>query len=180
MDRVKTGIEGLDQLLFGGLLPGDAMLVSGAPGTGKTSLGMQYLYNGITKYQQPGLFITFEEFPQRIYRDAANYGWDFRALQDAGQLKVLFTSPEILQQDIVREEGLVSQMIRETKAQRVVVDSITHLQRGGDDDGRFRESLYGPGGPPTELALAAIMSFAVLLLGWLVFTRLERNFADVI
>ena len=142
MDRVKTGIEGLDQLLFGGLLPGDAMLVSGAPGTGKTSLGMQYLYNGITKYQEPGLFITFEEFPQRIYRDAANYGWDFHALQDAGQLKVLFTSPEVLQQDLVRDEGLVTQMIRETKAQRVVVDSITHLQRAGDD-GPFRESLYG-------------------------------------
>jgi len=142
MDRVRTGIEGLDQLLFGGLLPGDAMLVGGAPGTGKTSLGMQYLYNGITKYQEPGLFITFEEFPQRIYRDAANYGWDFRALQDAGHLKVLFTSPEVLQHDIVRDEGLVTQMIRETKAQRVVVDSITHLQRG-DDDRQFRESLYG-------------------------------------
>ena len=54
MDRVRTGIEGLDSLLHGGLLRGDAMLVAGSPGTGKTSLGMQYLYNGATMYGEPG------------------------------------------------------------------------------------------------------------------------------
>ena len=59
MDRVRTGIEGLDQLLCGGLLRGNAVLVAGSPGSGKTSLGMQFLHNGITKYGEPGLFITF-------------------------------------------------------------------------------------------------------------------------
>ncbi len=119
MDRVRTGIEGLDQLLYGGFLRGDAILVAGAPGSGKTSLGMQFLYNGITQYQEPGLFITFEEFPQRIYRDARNFGWDFRELEEQGKLKVLFTSPEVLQQDIVRDHGLVNEMIAEIGAVRV-------------------------------------------------------------
>ncbi len=144
MDRVKTGIEGLDELLCGGFLQGDAILVAGAPGSGKTSLGMQFLYNGITKYQENGLFITFEEFPQRIYRDASNYGWDFRALEEQGKLKVLFTSPEVLQQDIVRDQGLVNEMIAEIGARRVVVDSVSHLQdTSGHDHGRFREAVYG-------------------------------------
>lgn len=142
MDRVKTGIEGLDQLLCGGFLRGDAVLVAGAPGSGKTSLGMQYLYNGITQYQEPGLFITFEEFPQRIYRDAESFGWDFRGLEEEGKLKVLFTSPEVLEQDIVRDHGLVSEMIAETGARRVVVDSLSHLQNGGQRTQQFREAVY--------------------------------------
>lgn len=143
MDRVRTGIEGLDNLLYGGLLRGDAMLVAGAPGTGKTSLGMQYLYNGATRYQEPGLLITFEEFPQRIYRDAASFGWDFPALEEEGKLKVLFTSPEVLQQDIIRDQGLVGEMIAEIGARRVVVDSISHLQESGQEYRQFREAVYG-------------------------------------
>ncbi len=142
MDRVKTGIEGLDQLLHGGFLRGDAILLAGAPGSGKTSIGMQYLYNGITKYKEPGLFITFEEFPDRIYRDADNYGWDFRSLEEEGKLKVLFTSPEVLQQDIIRDQGIVNEMIAEIGATRVVVDSISNLEGAAENVRRFRESVY--------------------------------------
>ncbi len=143
MDRVSTGIEGLDQLLYGGFLRGDAILVAGAPGTGKTSMGMQFIHNGITECQEPGLFITFEEFPQRIYRDAASFGWDFPALEQAGKLKVLFTSPEVLQQDIVQDNGLVTEMVREIRARRVVVDSITNLRSVCESDTQFREAVYG-------------------------------------
>jgi circadian clock protein KaiC len=142
MDRVRTGIDGLDQLLCGGFLRGDAILAAGAPGTGKTSLGMQYLHNGITRYQEPGIFITFEEFPERIYRDAQSFGWDFRALEEEGKLKVLFTSPEVLQQDIVRDQGLVNEMIGEIGAMRVVVDSVSHLHDAGQDLRHYREAVY--------------------------------------
>lgn len=143
MDRVKTGIEGLDQLLLGGFLRGDAIVVGGSPGTGKTSLGMQFLYNGVTRYREPGLFVTFEEFPQRIYRDAQGFGWDFRRLEQEGKLKVLFTSPEVLQQDVVRDNGLVAEMIRETGARRVVVDSISHFHEIADSPRQFRQAVYG-------------------------------------
>jgi len=143
MDRVRTGIEGLDQLLCGGLLRGNAVLVAGSPGSGKTSLGMQFLHNGITKYGEPGLFITFEEFPERIYRDAENFGWDFRGLENQGKLKVLFTSPDVLQQDIVRDRGIVSEMIAEIGAARVVVDSISNLHDAEESPRRFREAVYG-------------------------------------
>jgi circadian clock protein KaiC len=103
---------------------------------------MQYLHNGITKYREPGLFITFEEFPERIYRDAGNYGWDFRALEEQGKLKVLFTSPEILQQDIIRDQGIVHEMITEIGATRVVVDSISNLEGSAESPRKFRESVY--------------------------------------
>jgi len=143
MDRVRTGIDGLDQLLHGGFLRGDAVLVAGSPGSGKTSLGMQFLYNGITKYGEPGLFITFEEFPERIYRDAKSFGWDFPGLEEEGKLKVLFTSPEVLQQDIIRDQSLVTEMITEIKARRAVVDSVSHLHDSGMDYRQYREAVYG-------------------------------------
>ena len=93
IQRVPSGIPGLDDLLFGGFLEGDAVLVAGSPGTGKSTLGMQFLHEGIIRYDEAGFFITFEEFPQQIYRDAMNFGWDFRGLEEEDKLKVLFTSP---------------------------------------------------------------------------------------
>jgi circadian clock protein KaiC len=143
MERVKTGIEGLDQLLFGGFLPGSSVLVAGSPGTGKTSLGMQFLYKGITLYDEPGFFITFEEFPEQIYRDALNFGWDFRRLEEEDKLKVLFTSPDLMHQDIQRQEGLLPEMMREIHARRVVVDSISHFQALAPNPAEFRETIYG-------------------------------------
>jgi len=143
MARILTGVDGLDEITRGGFVESDSVLVAGSPGTGKTSLGMQYIYNGITKYDEPGFFITFEEFPQQIYRDALSFGWDFRRLEEEDKLKVLFTSPELMQQDIQRQEGLLPQMIREINARRVVVDSVTHFRRLTDDPGEFREMIYG-------------------------------------
>ncbi len=158
MDRVRTGIEGLDQLLYGGILRGDSLLVAGAPGTGKTSLGMQYLYNGATEYNEPGLFITFEEFPERIYRDAESFGWDFRALEEGGKLKVLFTSPEVLQQDIIRDEGFVGEMIAEIGATRAVVDSISHMEGAAEQSRKFRESVYGLVNALKAASLTAVLT----------------------
>lgn len=142
MQRVPSGIPGLDGLLHGGFLEGDAVLVAGAPGTGKSTLGMQFLYEGILRYDEPGFFITFEEFPQQIYRDAMNFGWDFRALEEDDKLKVLFTSPDLMYQDIKRHEGIFPEMIREIGAKRVVVDSITHFQRLAANSGELREIIY--------------------------------------
>ena len=81
MDRVQTGIKGLDEMLSGGFLPQTANLVEGAPGTGKTTVGMQFIFDGISRFDEPGLIITFEEFPQQYYPDAAAFGWDFEQLE---------------------------------------------------------------------------------------------------
>lgn len=142
IQRIPTGIAGLDELLYGGFLEGDAVLIAGAPGTGKSTLGMQFLYEGIVRYDEPGFFITFEEFPQQIYRDAMNFGWDFRELEEQDRLKVLFTSPDLMYQDIKRHEGIFPEMIREIGAKRVVVDSITHFQRLASNPGELREIIY--------------------------------------
>ena len=126
MDRVKTGISGLDEMLEGGFLRETANLVEGAPGTGKTTLGMQFIYNGIIQENEPGLIITFEEFPQQYYHDAAAFGWDFQELEKKGLLRVMMTSPEVSRMDIESVGGMIEGHINQIGARRVVIE---HLQQ---------------------------------------------------
>jgi circadian clock protein KaiC len=128
-DRIKTGITGLDEMMGGGFLRGTANLVEGAPGTGKTTVGMQFIYNGIVRDNEPGLIITFEEFPQQYYHDAAAFGWDFLELEKKGLLKVIMTSPEVSRLDVESVCGMIENSVNQMGATRVVVDSITHFAR---------------------------------------------------
>jgi circadian clock protein KaiC len=143
MDRVKTGIKGLDEMLAGGFLAETANLVEGAPGTGKTTLGMQFIYNGITQFNEPGLIMTFEEFPQQYYRDADTFGWDFRGLEQADKLRVIMTSPEVGKSDLERVGGRIEAMTREIGARRILVDSLSHFERLSDDPVELRGVLFG-------------------------------------
>jgi circadian clock protein KaiC len=129
LPRVKTGITELDQMLCGGFLPQSANLIEGAPGTGKTTLGMQFIYSGITRYDEPGLILTFEEFPQQYYHDAASFGWDFRQLERENKLRVIMTSPEVSMADLESVGGRVESAADELGARRILVDSLTHLER---------------------------------------------------
>jgi circadian clock protein KaiC len=143
MERMKTGIPGLDEMLDGGFLSQSANLVEGAPGTGKSTLGMQFIYNGISLYDQPGLILTFEEFAQQYYDDAASFGWDLRALEQSNKLRVIMTSPEVSHADLERVDGRIQSMIEEIKATRILVDSLSHFDRLSPDPVVRRGIAYG-------------------------------------
>jgi circadian clock protein KaiC len=143
MNRVKTGIQGFDDMLGGGFLPQTANLVEGAPGTGKTTLGMQFIYNGIVKYNEPGLIITFEEFPQQYYHDAASFGWDFAKLEKEGKLKVIMTSPEVSKADLENVGGIIETQVAQMGVRRILVDSITHFDRLTQNSTELRRIEYG-------------------------------------
>lgn len=142
MERVKTGIAGLDEMLNGGFLPLTANVVEGAPGTGKTTLGMQFIYSGIVQYNEPGIILTFEEFPQQYYRDAAAFGWDFRALEAEGKLRVIMTSPEVTRRDLESMGGIIESMAEEIGAKRILVDSLSHFERLTRDPVELRSLQY--------------------------------------
>src|SRR5512135_1965537 len=110
--RVETGIAGLDKTLSGGFMQGSANLVRGAPGTGKTVLALQYLLRGVER-GEPGLLISFEEFPQSLQRDAQALGWDLRAWQDTGLLHLYFTSPQVLLRSLESPAGPLSELFVE-------------------------------------------------------------------
>lgn len=129
MTRVDTGIEGLNQMLNGGLLAGRVILVSGSTGTGKTTLGMQFIYEGIKKYNEPGVFVTLEQSKEKIKEDMGKLGINLDGLGNGFNLiggsiaKVMHyrdkTKAKV--EDFLAE---VEEIIKQTKAKRVVIDSL--------------------------------------------------------
>jgi circadian clock protein KaiC len=142
-DRVKTDIKGFDEMVMGGFLPQTANLVEGPPGTGKSTFGMQFIYNGIQHHNEPGLIVTFEEFPQQYYRDAEGFGWDFRKLEREGKLRVIMTSPEVSRSDLESVGGTIETLAREMGARRVLVDSVSHFEQITADPIELRAVVYG-------------------------------------
>jgi len=135
--RLKTGIVGLDAMLNGGFIPESSILVRGAPGTGKTTLAFHFLLEGI-RQGESGLFISFEEFPQSLYRDAASLGWNLAELETSGKLHMLFTSPQVLLTNLASPNSPLLERIMMGNIQRVVVDSITHFTRVSRDSQELR------------------------------------------
>lgn len=123
---IPFGLPALDTLLHGGLPEGNSLLVQGAPGTGKTILGMQFLHAGITQFDAPGLLVTFEEHPHRLIRDAAALGWDFEALVRERRLLLVLTSPEAFLRELADDQYRT--LIRDYGLKRVVVDSLTQFE----------------------------------------------------
>jgi circadian clock protein KaiC len=137
--RVKTGIVGLDNMLSGGLFENSTTLVRGAPGTGKTTLGMQFLYSGIVDEDERGLLISFEEFPFSLHRDALSFGWDLRKLEKEEKLRLIFTSPHIFLSSLQSPASPLNRTIQEWDVRRVVLDSISHFTRMTRDSKELRE-----------------------------------------
>ena len=137
--RAAFGIKGLDDMIQGGLLPGSANLIEGAPGTGKTTMAMEFIYNGITQFDEPGLIITFEEFPQQYYHDAMQFGWDFKKLEAKGLLKIAFSDPETTLKELDNVDGTFISIIEKMNIKRVVVDSVTHFESLSVDEFHLRE-----------------------------------------
>ena len=138
-ERVPFGIKALDKMISGGLLRGSANLLEGAPGTGKTTLAMQYIYNGITQFKEPGLIITFEEFPQQYYHDAMQFGWDFKKLEEQKQLKLVFSDPQTTLAEFDKMDGEFVSLVEEMGIKRVVIDSMTHFESIVEDQYDLRE-----------------------------------------
>src|SRR5579884_695469 len=106
VELVPTGIAGFDELLGGGLVAGTMALVEGAPGTGKTTLGLGFIHHGVVARGEPGLVLTFEEVPQQLYRDALNFGWDLRRLVEDGKLNVVCITADVLQRYLGDPEAM--------------------------------------------------------------------------
>jgi circadian clock protein KaiC len=141
MERVTTGIANLDEMLDGGFVPQSAILLRGAPGTGKTTFGLQYLLEGVRR-GEAGLFISFEEFPQSLYRDAASLGWDLAQVEESGGLRMIFTSPKVLQQSLATPDSNIVRMIHQFDIRRVVVDSLTHFTQVIADNHELRRAYH--------------------------------------
>jgi len=139
-DYILTGIPGVDKILGNQGIPrGHSILISGGPGSGKTTFSMQFLYMGITKHREAGLYITLDEDPEDIRKNMSGLGWDLEKLEK--EKKLLFINVSPVRTTTTEKAGLLQLGMKEFKliklleaiktgieeinAKRIVIDPIT-------------------------------------------------------
>ena len=148
VEKIRTMIEGFDDISHGGLPIGRTTLISGTSGTGKTLFAVQFLYHGICYFNEPGVFVTFEESPQDIVKNACSFGWDLQELIDEGKLFILDASPDPDGQEVVGSFDLsalierIQYGIRKYKAKRVSIDSVTAVFQQYDAASVVRREIF--------------------------------------
>src|ERR1700678_1547153 len=127
--KIRTGLAGLDRILMGGIPRANVILVEGTTGSGKTLLGAEFIYRGITEFNEPGIIVVFEASPDKLIRDAATMGWDLAKLQAQKKLQIVFTSPKVLDQELRSADSLLLETANEMRAQRIFIDGIGLLDQ---------------------------------------------------
>jgi circadian clock protein KaiC len=147
LPKAPTGIRGLDELTGGGLPRGRPTLVCGAAGSGKTLLAMEFLVRGITQFDEPGVFVAFEESHDDLVANVASLGFDLTALESEGMLVVDHVSivpTEMMEAGDWDLEGLFIRLgaaIDAVKAKRVAIDTIETLFGAFTDTATLRSEL---------------------------------------
>lgn len=139
VERVKTGIPGLDEILNGGIPKRNVVLIAGGPGTGKSIMGMQYLWNGL-QIGEPGVYVALEEHPVQVRINMRQFNWDVKNYEAKGAFAIVDAFTAGVGEAAKREKyvvkdptdvgiivDVVKQAISDTGAQRVVVDSVSTL-----------------------------------------------------
>ncbi len=122
MERVSTGIPGLDELLEGGFPSGSLILLSGGPGTGKTTFGLSYIYHGSLS-GEPGVFISLEEEPEQIVRNSERFGWKVGKQIKSGKMDVV----RLDLYDFSSLRSVIEENVLRLNARRIVIDPATIL-----------------------------------------------------
>ena len=116
--RTKTGVPGLDEILFGGIPKNNLVVISGDPGSGKTCLCIEYLYNGALKYNEPGIYISLEESGEEVIHFAELFGWDLKSLME----KKLITIITVELYDFDKLKNTIEDEVSQIGAKRLVID----------------------------------------------------------
>src|ERR1700752_621457 len=145
--KVKTGINGLDEITEGGLPQGRPTLICGGPGCGKTLLAIEFIVRGAILYNDPGVFMAFEERAEELSDTVASLGFDLDKLVKNKKLRldyVRIDRAEIAETGEYDLDGLFIRLehaINSIGAKRVVLDTIENLFAGLIDQGILRAEL---------------------------------------
>jgi len=129
MNRIKTGVPGLDEQIEGGLPVDSVTLITGGPGSGKTTFCSQFLWQGIRDGDRC-LYITTEELAEEVVYDAKQFGMDFEQHQDQFDIRYIPPAQKVI--------GEIEWVIKEEQPDRVVLDSLSvfEMYRGEENNVR--------------------------------------------
>jgi circadian clock protein KaiC len=162
IQKIATQIEGLDEILHGGLPAGRVTLVSGGPGTGKSLLGLEFLYRSALS-GDPGIFLSFEETADGIRQNTLSLGWDLASLEKAANLFLMEgqVDPEAVISGGFNLKGLLAVIegkAKEMGARRIVIDALDVLMRVFDDPGREQQQIFALHKWLTRQGLTAVLT----------------------
>ncbi len=157
--KTRSGIQGFDEILLGGLPKGRSIILSGPPGSGKSTFAMQFLYKGVKDYGEPGVYVTLSESPAEIRNNMKSYGWDIMKLERDGKLLLVDARPFSITEEgfvapnesLYRGEAMpfshltdmVLAGVRRAGAKRLVIDSVTILAMQYVNKFYIRQGLMG-------------------------------------
>jgi circadian clock protein KaiC len=144
--KAPSYISGFDEILYGGLPQGRATLIEGGPGTGKSIVGLEFLYRGALA-GEAGIFVAFEERASAVRRNARTLGWDLESLEKAGKLAIIEArmDPEAVVSGDFNMKALLAIIEGQSKAigaKRIVFDALDVLLRLFDNPNRERSEMY--------------------------------------
>jgi len=142
VELTKTGIDGLDEILNGGIVRNSTTLVSGNPGAGKSLLGLQYIYNGVELFDEKGIYLSFEENAKDLREAAESIGFEnWQEHVDSGNIKVYDKQVLLRENDFESSLEILLDDLDDEHYERLVLDSLTMFQLFFDTEREKRTYL---------------------------------------
>lgn len=164
VQRIETGINGFDYISRGGLPEGRTTLFSGGAGSGKTIFASHFLAAGIEQYDQPGIFLTFEETPEDIRRNLHSFDWPIEQWEKRDKWTFLDVSPDVTQEQVTGEYDLGALVVRirnaaeRAGAERISIDSLSGIYNLFVSKERVRQELYRIIQTVNDLGLTTVLT----------------------
>lgn len=163
--KLETGIDGFDHVSQGGLPQGRTTLIAGSAGSAKSMFAVQFLVEGIEKYEESGLFIAFEESTQDIRNNMSSLGWDIEQWEKDGKWTFIDAVPQPGEDDVFSGNydlgGLLARIeniAKKTQAKRVSIDSLDAVFARFKDKGVVRRELHRVSVALKSLGITAVLT----------------------
>lgn len=137
IERVSSGIKGLDKLIDGGFVKGASILITGIAGTGKSTFLLQYCWEGLEKGENC-LYITLEEGPDDLKRDALQFGWDLAKYEKSGKFRIEFFDPF----ELADMQSRLQDLVTVNNFSRIAIDSSSLIGMYEKDEYKARKKLF--------------------------------------
>ncbi|KTG28418.1 KaiC domain-containing protein [Haloferax profundi] len=141
IDRIDIGVDGLDEMILGGVPKRSLMVTIGSAGTGKTTFGLQFLYKTL-RDGGSGVYITLEESRRRILDTADEKGWDFSGYEADGKLAIVDLDPVEMANSLSSIRNDLPRLVEDFGADRLVLDSVSLLEMMYDHPSKRRSEVF--------------------------------------